>query len=337
MISRFVHSIADKFPYKDSKLDLLFDTLDLEVVLSCMLNWMAENIEAKNVVWMRADECTRLMDQAHGITKIEPDQNLYRQVRFNSVNKIEESEVLKRIWFFHGQPVRPELHVTNGLADVLVPVIGKDQKPLGYLFIWDVPRFQKARTLQKMNWFSAKIARHLQFAFEHWLAKSQSFCDDLTGLYNQRFMANVLESEINRCSRIEGKFTVLFLDIDHFKAINDTKGHWIGSKVLIELARVIQSQLRRSDYAFRYGGDEFVMVLPDTGAEGGRIAAERIREMVASTDFLIDGVHLRMTVSVGLAAFPEHAKTHREIIRMADEAMYCGKHKSRNIVFVANS
>lgn len=336
MIQRFVHSLSRKFN-KDSQLRPLFETLDLEVVLSCMLNWCADNIEATNVIWMRADECQRLMDQAQGILKVEPDQNLYRAVRFNSVSKVEDAEVLKRIWFFNGQPVRPEMHVVSGLTDILIPLLGKDQKPLGYFFLWDVKASAKRKVLQRMNWFSGHISKHVHFAFEHWEAKSQSFCDDLTGLYNQRFMANVLENEIGRCTRIDGNFSVLFLDVDHFKAINDTKGHWIGSKVLIELARVLQSQLRRSDYAFRYGGDEFVMVLPDTSSEGARIAAERIRATIADTDFIIDGVHLRMTVSVGLAAFPEHAKTQREIIRMADEAMYSGKHKSRNIVFVANS
>jgi diguanylate cyclase (GGDEF)-like protein len=125
------------------------------------------------------------------------------------------------------------------------------------------------------------------------------------------------------------------MDLDFFKQVNDTKGHLVGSKILVELGILLQGQLRRSDYAFRYGGDEFVCVLPDTHAEGAMIAAERLRAVVESQEFVIDGHSIKITVSVGIATYPDHASSRRDIIYMADQAMYYGKAKSRNIVIMA--
>ncbi len=146
----------------------------------------------------------------------------------------------------------------------------------------------------------------------------------------------VLENEIYRAQREDLRFSVLFMDVDFFKSINDSRGHLIGSRLLIEVSKILKFNLRRSDYAFRYGGDEFVVVLPVTSSKGAQIAAERIREHIEKTNFVVDGVALKLTLSIGLATFPDHAKTHKDIIKMADEAMYCGKNKSRNIVFVAS-
>ena len=103
--------------------------------------------------------------------------------------------------------------------------------------------------------------------------------DDLTGLYNQTLpMAMCLENEIHRCSREKKKFSVLFMDIDYFKAVNDNDGHWVGSRLLVELGHVISSNTRRSDYSFRYGGDEFVIMLSGADQDGAAsTAAERIQ------------------------------------------------------------
>ena len=96
-----------------------------------------------------------------------------------------------------------------------------------------------------------------------------------------------------------------------------------------------QRSIRTCDYAFRYGGDEFVVVLVDTSPEQGEKIAERIRRAIEQNDFLIDGVALKLTVSIGLAIYPDHAKSTVELLKLADQAMYYGKSKSRNIVFLA--
>ena len=133
--------------------------------------------------------------------------------------------------------------------------------------------------------------------------------------------------------RLDKKFSVLFLDIDYFKKVNDTSGHWIGSRLLVEVSRIILGSVRSCDYAFRYGGDEFVVVLVDTTREQGETIAERIRRAIEQHEFLIDSVSLKLTVSIGLAIFPDHAKSTVELLKLADQAMYYGKTKSRNIVF----
>jgi diguanylate cyclase (GGDEF)-like protein len=126
------------------------------------------------------------------------------------------------------------------------------------------------------------------------------------------------------------------MDIDLFKQVNDTRGHWVGSKLLVELGRLLHMNLRRSDYAFRYGGDEFVVVLPDTPPEGATVAAERIRNEIEKYSFIIDGQKLKVTMSIGIAAYPDHAESSSDIIKLADAAMYEGKAKSRNIVIMAS-
>ena len=183
---------------------------------------------------------------------------------------------------------------------------------------------------------SYRLSKHFGFCIQHQKAKEDSFLDDLTGLYNQKYMAISLENEIHRCSRENKKFSVLFMDIDFFKSVNDTQGHWVGSRLLIELGKVIHHHTRRTDVCFRYGGDEFVVMLSGADKEGAVVAAERLRKQVESTDFLIDGMQFNITLSIGIATYPDHAESHKDIIQLADQAMYCGKNKSRNIVFMAS-
>lgn len=179
-------------------------------------------------------------------------------------------------------------------------------------------------------------ARYIHFAYVHLEAKNDSYIDEVTGLHNQRYLPMALEHEIQRTKREATKFTLLFLDIDYFKMVNDGRGHWVGSKLLLELGRVLKSQVRACDYVFRYGGDEFIVILGNADSSQARVAAERIRKAVENHAFQVDGHNLNLTVSIGLASYPEHAQSAVALIKLADEAMYYGKRKSRNIVFVAS-
>ncbi|HYL93168.1 MAG TPA: diguanylate cyclase [Alphaproteobacteria bacterium] len=160
--------------------------------------------------------------------------------------------------------------------------------------------------------------------------------DDCTGLYNARHLYKTLEAEVYRSARFGYEFSVIFLDLDHFKHVNDTYGHLIGSKLLQEIGFKIKSQLRLIDYAFRYGGDEFVILLPQTDKGSGLIVAKRIQDMMRHTEFLTeDGLNLSIRGSMGLATYPEDAKSSHEIIRQADEMMYMVKNSSRDNIAVA--
>src|SRR5450432_4256325 len=171
-----------------------------------------------------------------------------------------------------------------------------------------------------------------------WVEKIQelTITDDCTGLYNARHLYKTLEAEVYRSARFSYEFSVIFLDLDHFKHVNDTYGHLVGSKLLQEIGFKIKSQLRLIDYAFRYGGDEFVILLPQTDKQSALIVARRIQEMMRKTVFLSeDGLNLNVRCSMGLATYPEDAKSSHEIIRQADEMMYMVKNSSRDNIAVA--
>lgn len=161
--------------------------------------------------------------------------------------------------------------------------------------------------------------------------------DDCTDLYNVRHLNFVLDTEIYRSNRYQYEFSLIFIDLDHFKEVNDTHGHLAGSKLLREVADLVRSSLRLIDYAFRYGGDEFVVLLPQTGKESSRVVARRLHERMNQKRFLQEeGLNLHLTASLGIATYPGDARTKAEMIRLADEAMYLVKNTSRNNIAAAH-
>src|SRR4029077_6255306 len=132
--------------------------------------------------------------------------------------------------------------------------------------------------------------------------------DDCTGLYNARHLYKTLEAEVYRSHRFNYEFSVVFIDLDHFKSVNDTHGHLVGSKLLNEIGFMIKSHLRLIDYAFRYGGDEFVVLLPQTGKESALVVARRLRDVMRGTQFLDEeALNLSCRASMGVATYPEDA------------------------------
>ena len=160
--------------------------------------------------------------------------------------------------------------------------------------------------------------------------------DDCTGLYNARHLLKTLETEVYRSARFNYEFTVLFIDLDHFKSVNDTHGHLIGSKLLAEIGYLIKAQLRLIDYAFRYGGDEFVVLLPQTGKESALVVAKRLLENMRASCFCKEeNLNLNVRASIGLATYPHDAKTPHDVIRQADEMMYLVKNSTRDNIGIA--
>jgi len=160
--------------------------------------------------------------------------------------------------------------------------------------------------------------------------------DDCTGLYNARHLYKILETEVYRSSRFAYEFTVLFIDLDHFKQVNDTYGHLIGSKLLAEIGYLIKAQLRLIDYAFRYGGDEFVVLLPQTGKDAALVVAKRLRDNLRVSAFCKEeGLNLNVRASIGVATYPHDAKTPQDVIRQADEMMYLVKNTTRDNIGIA--
>ncbi len=174
------------------------------------------------------------------------------------------------------------------------------------------------------------------------LKKNQDliYIDDVSGLYNQRKLNIDLNSFIARYEKHQHTFCVLFMDVDYFKKVNDSYGHLVGTKLLEMLAVEFRSLLRDGDLLYRYGGDEFVVLLPDTQLEGGKIVGERILNHVGKHSFKVDTLEnhltLNMSLSIGVAECPRDAKNINELLSFADKMMYGAKSSGRGTVFYAH-
>jgi diguanylate cyclase (GGDEF)-like protein len=161
--------------------------------------------------------------------------------------------------------------------------------------------------------------------------------DDCTSLYNARHMGFILDTEIYRSQRYNYEFSIVFIDLDHFKLVNDTHGHLVGSRLLAEIGEALKTNCRLIDFAFRYGGDEFVILLPQTSKENAINVARRLHKLIRETVWLTkDGLNTHITPSVGVAAYPIDARTKEGLLHLADEAMYLVKNTNRDNVAAAN-
>ena len=161
--------------------------------------------------------------------------------------------------------------------------------------------------------------------------------DDCTGLFNARHLHKTLETEVYRSARFGYQFSVIFIDLDHFKLVNDTHGHLVGSRLLAEVGYLVKAQLRLIDFAFRYGGDEFVVLLPQTSKDQAVVVAKRLQDSLRAGTFCTEqGLNLNVRASMGLATFPHDAQSPHDIIRRADEMMYMVKNTTRDNIGVAS-
>ncbi len=223
----------------------------------------------------------------------------------------------------------------NGQFVVAVPLIC-GERILGVLE--GLREGEDARAFKKtdvalLDALSLPIASALANAVRIAEAERLSQTDDLTKLHNARYLRQFLLNEIRRARRYGTSVAALFLDLDDFKQINDEHGHLVGSHVLMEMATVILSSVRDTDAVARYGGDEFVLVLPDTGVELAGAVAERIRQKIGRYRFTGGRrLQLSLTASFGVAAFPQHASSPQQLIACADTAMYEAKAAKKNCV-----
>ena len=160
-----------------------------------------------------------------------------------------------------------------------------------------------------------------------------AYRDGLTGVFNRRYFESRLIDEVTRAARYGGGVSVLMIDLDHFKRINDDFGHMLGDDVLRAVSAIFVRQLRKVDVVCRYGGEEFAVVLPATQGPSAAAVADKLRRAVANAQFA--GVAYPVTVSIGVAEFPAHGITRDDIVRAADEALYDAKGAGRNHVCLA--
>lgn len=158
----------------------------------------------------------------------------------------------------------------------------------------------------------------------------QAITDGLTGLYNHRYFYEVLHKELNRAKRHKRNFSVILLDLDYFKKFNDTFGHLAGDQALKKVAKLIVKQIRTTDYAFRYGGEEMALILPETSKKSALILGEKIRLAIQKQEFIEAQEAINLTVSLGIASFPSDATSIDKLVQAADAALYQAKEKGRN-------
>jgi diguanylate cyclase (GGDEF)-like protein len=215
--------------------------------------------------------------------------------------------------------IRPLDRLTKGAAEVAGGDLAVDLPVLGGGEVADLTKV-----------FNHMVARLRQGREE---LERLSVTDGLTGLFNRRYLIEHLASEVSRSRRNHHSFAVLMMDVDHFKTYNDTHGHLAGDEVLVRVSRILRESIRDVDFPTRYGGEEFLVLLPETSIERAVEVAERIRTRLASETFAGG----RITLSAGVASFPEFGETAEAVIMCADVALYEAKREGRDRVVRATS
>jgi diguanylate cyclase (GGDEF)-like protein len=323
-----------------NKIDTVFDSTDFVELRNRTVKFFAEEFKASNVYFLSTGGYGYYLQEIWKIANMNgTDQGTTKHV-LCSAKPSSESELSGHLVKIADRlPNGWELkhHRTRAGNICFVPLVGTHSKKiLGHVMMVD-PVLYGDRALEKvLPYLTRVLGRHFEQILNFANAKSLTYMDDLTELYNQRYLKLVLDKEINRAARTHTSFSVLFMDIDHFKQVNDSRGHLVGSRVLVELSKILNQQMRVTDYGFRYGGDEFILILVGSDSSQALGVAERIRKQVESSVFDVDGEKIKVTLSIGIATYPDHANTKEEILELADRAMYCGKNKSRNVVYVAS-
>ncbi|OGI23121.1 MAG: hypothetical protein A2287_02445 [Candidatus Melainabacteria bacterium RIFOXYA12_FULL_32_12] len=210
----------------------------------------------------------------------------------------------------------------------IIPIVYAD-KVLGGLCLYhaEPEKFQSSRIVNIVL-EELKILMRIRWLYSE--TKFLTITDGLTGLYNRRYFQQALDREFARAKRYGTDLSLAMFDIDHFKKLNDTYGHQFGDKILAEVAKIIKSSLRRTDYVTRYGGEEFVVILPETSLERTAIPIERLRKRIEQEDFRYGDTPVRVTVSIGIANLTPSVVTEKDLLKRADMALYTAKDNGRN-------
>lgn len=215
----------------------------------------------------------------------------------------------------------------DGSTYAAIPLLSEN-KFVGILTIDNLSKVDFDRFLIVAMQFALEIKKVLLYETVEELA----ITDGLTGLYTRRYFFERFDEELQRSKRHGFKFSFLMIDIDDFKLCNDTYGHLVGDAVLKETAHILKGSVREIDLVARYGGEEFSIMLPETDRSGAMLVAERIRKRIEENIFKVYDEKLKMTVSIGLAIYPDDSQEVSDLIERADKALYAAKSSGKNIV-----
>ena len=236
------------------------------------------------------------------------------------------------LWPRDGDAVRPgDGEPDRGRGSVAIP-LRSGGHPFGVLAYYGKSSPFDEEDVDSLEILVRQAETAIENSFLYEEAVRLSLTDGMTGLWNRRQFDLRLEAELSRAVRFSEPFAVVFVELDQMKVVNDRHGHQAGDTVLIELARRLTEAVREVDVVARWGGDEFTLLLPKTALPGALLLAEKIRSAVVNAPFRVDGGSLDVTISVGVAAYPEHGSSGKELVAAADAAMYRAKAHGRNRV-----
>jgi len=219
-------------------------------------------------------------------------------------------------------------HLQQGIRSIAyLPLIAKGEAIGSFIVASRQPNAYGQRHVMLLEQLAAQIAMPVENAQLYAKAEEKARLDELTGLFNRRSLDEMIDSEISRHSRYGGIFSLAILDLDSFKVFNDNYGHLAGDKLLRQVGRIIKGAVRSSDQAFRYGGDEFAVLLPQTTVDAASEVTERVRKKIATK---VDAGDIPITASIGLASWPTDGIGHTDIIAAADAALYRAKRSGGN-------
>ena len=320
----------------------LFSTLDLQKILQTIMEKISELLQPDTWSLLMVDEKAQELyfeiAMGRGAETLKDVRLKLGEGVAGWVAKHEESVLVEDVQSdIRFSPRIGEFTQSNIHSVLCVPIKGREQV-LGVIEL--VNCFGKQRFSDEHIPILESLADYAAIALENARYVQRihelTILDDCTALYNARHLRFVLDAEIYRSTRYGHEFSVIFFDLDHFKQVNDVHGHLVGSKLLWMIGDLIKSNLRLIDYAFRYGGDEFVIILPQTTKENALIVLRRLKDLLNSKVFFREeNLNIKVTASFGVAGFPADGRTHREILRMADEAMYLVKKTTRDSIALA--
>ncbi len=216
----------------------------------------------------------------------------------------------------------------DAVATMAVLPLLSERKLVGILAVENLPKADLERFVILSMQFALEIKKVLLYE----MVEKMAITDSLTGLYVRRYFYERFTEELQRSKRYGFPFAFLMIDIDDFKRCNDTYGHLVGDFVLKEIARIIRENVREIDIVARYGGEEISVVLPETQAENARAVADRVRKRIAENVFKAYDERLQLTISTGIAVYPEDAFEMKDLIDRADQALYEAKKSGKNVV-----
>lgn len=236
---------------------------------------------------------------------------------------IVESDISQESQF-----VTAESYLKQGVHSIVyLPLVANDRTIGGLIVASRHPNAYSRRHIMLLEQLASQIAMPIENSRLYAEVEEKARIDALTGLLNRRSLDEAIASEVSRHSRYGGDFSIIILDLDSLKAFNDNYGHLAGDTLLRKIGSVIENSIRSADRAFRYGGDEFAILLPNTSVDAANQVAERVRKQVASA--VIAG-YIPVTASLGLACWPANGKGANEVIAAADAALYHAKRSGGN-------